>query len=90
MPILKTAEVLVIGAGPAGIASAYALQQAGIAYRVVDSATVIASTWDSLYPSLRLNTTRFLSHMPGAKFPLSYGIFPTGKQYHAYLADFVA
>jgi putative flavoprotein involved in K+ transport len=82
--------VLVIGAGPAGIASAYYLQRAGIAYQVVDSARVIASTWAGLYPSLRLNTSRFFSHLPGARFPPRFGIFPTAHQYHAYLVDFVA
>lgn len=81
-------QVLVIGAGPAGIASAYALEQAGIPYRVVDRADVIASTWAGLYPSLRLNTSRFYSHMTGARFPLHYGIFPTGRQYHRYLLDY--
>lgn len=82
-------SVLVIGAGPAGIASAYYLKRAGIPYLVVDSAEVIASTWAYLYPSLKLNTTRFFSHMPHKRFPLSYGIFPTGQQYHRYLVDFV-
>jgi len=81
-------DVLVIGTGPAGLASAYSLQQAGIAYRVVDKADVIASTWARQYPSLRLNTTRFFSHLPGQKFPLSYGIFATAKQYHTYLVNY--
>lgn len=80
--------VLVIGAGPAGLASAYYLEKAGISYKVIDKAGVIGSTWDSLYPSLRLNTTRFFSHMPGFRFPLRYGLFPTGRQYHDYLLDF--
>lgn len=83
------ATVLVIGAGPAGIASAYYLQQAGISYRLVDQAQQIASTWNRLYPSLRLNTTRFFSHLPGRRFPLHYGLFPTGKQYHRYLVRYV-
>lgn len=83
-------DVLVIGAGPAGIASAYALQQAGISYVVYDRATTIASTWNALYPSLRLNTTRFFSHMPGMRFPWRDGIFPTGRQYHNYLLRYVA
>ncbi|MCU0497508.1 MAG: NAD(P)/FAD-dependent oxidoreductase [Anaerolineae bacterium] len=83
-----TETVLVIGAGPAGLASAYFLQQAGIPYQVVDCSEVIASTWHNLYPSLKLNTTRFLSHLPGRKFPLTYGIFPTGKQYHRYLVQY--
>lgn len=82
-------DVIVIGAGPAGIASAYYLEQAGISYRVVDAASEIATTWNSLYPSLRLNTSRFFSHMPGRRFPLSFGLFPTGKQYHRYLLEYV-
>src|SRR5688500_11073336 len=81
-------DVLIIGAGPAGISCAYMLQNAGISYRVVDKATVIASTWADLYPSLRLNTTRFFSHLPDKKFPLRYGMFPSGKQYHRYLVDY--
>lgn len=83
-------DVLVIGAGPAGIASAYALEQADISYKVIDRASQIGHTWASLYPSLTLNTSRFYSHMPGKRFPLSYGIFPSGKQYHTYLSEFVA
>lgn len=83
-------DVLVIGAGPAGIASAYALQQAGISYEVVDRAERVGDTWASLYPSLKLNTTRFFSHMPGKRFPLHYGLFPTGRQYYEYLCAFVA
>lgn len=83
-------SVLVIGAGPAGIASAYYLKRAGIPYRVVDSADMIAATWASLYPSLKLNTTRFYSHMPHKRFPLRYGIFPSGQQYLRYLVDFAS
>ncbi len=82
-------DVLVIGAGPAGIASAYFLEKAGISYKVIDRAEVIASTWAQQYPSLRLNTSRFYSHMPGLKFPLHYGLFASAQQYHDYLTDFV-
>jgi hypothetical protein len=82
-------HVLVIGAGPAGIACAYYLEHAGISYRVVDKADKIAATWGSLYPSLRLNTSRFFSHLPGSRFPLRFGLFPTGRQYHSYLVDYV-
>lgn len=80
--------VLVIGAGPAGVVTGYFLQRAGIPYEIVDRAPVVASTWASLYPSLRLNTTRYFSHMPGRKFPLRWGTFPTGFQYHTYVENF--
>jgi cation diffusion facilitator CzcD-associated flavoprotein CzcO len=89
MPETPTSvDVLVIGAGPAGIACAYALKQRNISYKVVDRASVISSTWAGLYPSLRLNTSRFFSHLPGQRFPWRWGIFPTGREYHQYLVDY--
>ena len=85
---LSNPRVLVIGAGPAGIVTGYFLKNQGINYEIVDRAPVVASTWASLYPSLRLNTTRYFSHMPGRKFPLAWGVFPTGRQYHSYVESF--
>ena len=85
-----TADVLVIGAGPAGINAAYALSQAGIDYRIIERAQTIAPTWSSLYPSLRLNTSRFYSHLPGRKFPLHWGMHPTARQYHHHLSAWTA
>ena len=87
---MPRADVLIIGAGPAGINAAYALQQAGIDYRIIERTHKLATTWSSLYPSLRLNTSRFYSHMPGRKFPVHWGIFPTAEQYHQHLVSWVA
>ena len=87
---MPTADVLVIGGGPAGINAAYALREAGIEYRVIDRSQMLAPTWNSLYPSLRLNTSRFFSELPGRKFPWHWGLFPTAKQYYRYLVDWVA
>jgi glycine/D-amino acid oxidase-like deaminating enzyme len=82
-------DVLVIGAGPAGISSAYYLDQAGIPYRVVDRASVPASTWANQYPSLELNTAGFVSHLPGKRIPLQYGVFPRGRDYYQYILDYL-
>ncbi len=87
---MPTADVLVIGAGPAGINAAYALAQAGIDYRIIERAQTLAPTWSSLYPSLRLNTSRFYSHLPGRKFPLHWGMYATAKQYHRHLVAWTA
>ena len=87
---MPSADVLIIGAGPAGINAAYALEQAGIEYRIIERTRQLAPTWDSLYPSLRLNTSRFFSELPGKRFPLHWGIHPTAKQYHRYLVDWVS
>jgi pyridine nucleotide-disulfide oxidoreductase len=88
-PIHAQEDVLVIGAGPAGIASAYALKKAKISYKVIDRADKIGSTWDKLYPSLTLNTSRYFSHMPEKPFPRHYPIFPSARQYHDYLLEYV-
>jgi putative flavoprotein involved in K+ transport len=81
--------VLVVGAGPSGISSAYYLEKAGISYRVVDRAEVIASTLANLYPSLRLNTAGFVSHLPGKHIPLRYGIYPMGRDFYRYITDYM-
>ncbi len=81
--------VFIVGAGPSGISSAYYLQQAGIAYRAVDRAPVYASTWSNLYPSLRLNTAGFVTHLPGQRIPLKYGIYPLGSDFYRYISDYM-
>ncbi|MDE2855205.1 MAG: NAD(P)/FAD-dependent oxidoreductase [Chloroflexota bacterium] len=87
---MPTADALVIGSGPAGINAAYALREAGIEYRIIDRSDKVAVTWNSLYPSLRLNTSRFFSQLPGRRFPLGFGIHPRAAQYYNYLVDWVA
>jgi cation diffusion facilitator CzcD-associated flavoprotein CzcO len=82
-------HVLVIGAGPAGIVTGYFLQQRGVPYQIVDRASVVASTWEGLYDSLKLNTSRWFSHMPGMPFPRHYAVLPTGREYYDYVLKFV-
>lgn len=82
-------RVFVVGAGPSGISSAYYLEQAQIPYRVVDRAPVVASTWANLYPSLRLNTAGFVSHLPGRRLPLRHGIYPMGRDLYRYIDAYV-
>ncbi|HEY6654138.1 MAG TPA: NAD(P)/FAD-dependent oxidoreductase [Solirubrobacterales bacterium] len=73
-------RVIVVGAGPAGIASAVALKDAGLGPVVVDQADRIASSWRSRYDSLRLNTWRPFSHLPGRRFPKGTPTFPSRDQ----------
>jgi len=74
-------RVIVVGAGPAGIASALALKDVGLAPLVLDRADQVAPAWRTRYDALRLNTWRRFSHLPGRPFPKGTPTFPGRDQY---------
>ena len=73
-------QVVVVGAGVAGIGSALALKDAGLQPLVLDQADRVASSWRSRYDSLRLNTWRRFSQLPGRPFPKGTPTFPSRDQ----------
>jgi cation diffusion facilitator CzcD-associated flavoprotein CzcO len=73
-------QVIVVGAGVAGIASALALKDAGLQPLVLDQADRVASSWRSRYDSLQLNTWRRFSQLPGRSFPKGTPTFPSRDQ----------
>jgi NADPH-dependent 2,4-dienoyl-CoA reductase/sulfur reductase-like enzyme len=75
-----TADVIVVGAGPSGVASALALKDAGVRALVLDRADQVAEAWRGRYDRLRLNTSRRLSHLPDRPFAEGTPMFPTRDQ----------
>jgi cation diffusion facilitator CzcD-associated flavoprotein CzcO len=73
-------DVVVIGAGQAGIATALALKDRGVAALVIDEADQVASRWQTRYDRLRLNSSRPTSHLPGRRYPKGTPMFPTRDQ----------
>jgi NADPH-dependent 2,4-dienoyl-CoA reductase/sulfur reductase-like enzyme len=73
-------DVVVVGAGQAGIASALALKDAGLSAVVLDEADQVASSWRSRYDGLRLNTWRRFSHLPSRPYPKGTPAFPSRDQ----------
>jgi len=61
-------EILVIGAGPAGLASAKSLADAGRRVAVIDKADRVGASWRSHYERLHLHTVKALSALPGVPF----------------------
>ncbi|MCW5652936.1 NAD(P)/FAD-dependent oxidoreductase [Hydrogenophaga sp.] len=62
-------DVLVIGAGPAGLATAASLVPLGLEVRVIDRALEIAASWRHHYERLHLHTVKTHSALPGMPFP---------------------
>jgi cation diffusion facilitator CzcD-associated flavoprotein CzcO len=73
-------QVVVVGAGPAGVSAALALKDVGVRSLVLDQANEVASSWRRRYDRLRLNTCRPFSHLPGRRFPEGTPMFPTRDQ----------
>ena len=83
-------DAVVIGAGPAGLAVARELDhQHGIKALVLDRAAAPAISWRTRYDNFRLNTTGFLSHLPGQRIPLNAGRWPTKEDMVRYFDRYV-
>jgi cation diffusion facilitator CzcD-associated flavoprotein CzcO len=62
-------EVLVVGAGPAGLATAGCLVQRGLRPHVIEKGEQLAASWRMHYDRLHLHTVKALSSLPGLPFP---------------------
>ena len=83
-------QVVVIGAGPAGLASAAELGRRGLPALVLEQADAVAFSWRRRYDRLRLNSSRPFSKLPGARFARGTGIFPSRDEMVRYLESYTA
>ena len=81
--------VVVVGAGPAGLAAAAMLRQRGVPVVVLDRGE-IGDAWTKRYDRLRLHTVRWLSCLPGYRMPRSFGKWPTHERVLEYLERYAA
>lgn len=77
--------VVVVGAGPAGLATSAELSRRGVPHRVLERGERAGHTWENLYESLRLHTGRHMSILPGMRFPRGTPLFPTRADFVDYL-----
>ena len=80
--------VVVIGAGPAGLATARELTRRGIEHVVLERGDSIAYNWANLYDSLTLHTGKHMSALPGMSLPRSAPLFVPRAKFVDYLRDY--
>ena len=78
-------DVLVIGAGQAGLTIGYYLRQAGLRFLILDGADQVGSAWAQRWDSLVLFTPRRYNAMPGLAFDGDPDREPTRDEVIGYL-----
>jgi putative flavoprotein involved in K+ transport len=78
-------EVVVVGAGQAGLAMGYFLAHQGRRFVILERAPEIAPAWRERWDSLTLFTPRRYSPLPGLPFPGDPDGYPTRDEVIAYL-----
>jgi cation diffusion facilitator CzcD-associated flavoprotein CzcO len=83
-------QAVVIGAGPAGLASAAGLRRAGASVTVLEAGASVGTSWRGHYERLHLHTVKRHSGLPGLPFPAEVGRYPARADVLAYLETYAA
>jgi putative flavoprotein involved in K+ transport len=83
-------EAIAVGAGPAGLSAAAALQGGDFETIVLESSGAVGARWRSRYEELRLNSWRVMSNLQGFKMPRSFGRYPGRDDFVTYLEGYAA
>jgi putative flavoprotein involved in K+ transport len=81
-------EVLVVGAGQAGLSMAWHLARRGVRYLLIDAAPEVGHSWRSRWDSLRMFSSAHYDGLPGEDFPAAPDSYPGKDQVADYLADY--
>lgn len=83
-------DVVVIGAGQAGLAVGRTLKQAGVDFVMLDAATELGASWTRRWDSLRLFTSARYCGLPGLPFPGDPDRYPAKDEVPDYFRTYAA
>jgi cation diffusion facilitator CzcD-associated flavoprotein CzcO len=81
---------VVVGAGPAGLATAACLKRRGVEALVLEAAPSLGASWRGHYDRLHLHTVKQQSSLPGMRFDRSLPRYPSRADVVAYLEAYAA
>jgi indole-3-pyruvate monooxygenase len=82
---MQPEDILVVGAGPAGLATSACLRREGLAHVVLEREGQIANAWHRHYDRLHLHTTTTHSGLPMMPWPKAAPRYPSREQVVQYL-----
>ena len=83
-------DAYVIGAGPAGLATAAAMRRRGLHGVVLEKSSNVGNSWRGHYDRLHLHTPRELSGLPGLPIPKEMGRWVARDDVVRYLEQYAA
>ena len=83
-------DVLVIGAGQAGLGLGYYLRNSGLDYLLLDSSSEVGASWRNRWDSLTLFTPAEYASLPGLTLGLPAGTYPGKDEVADYLRNYAA
>ena len=86
--LVQSVEVVVIGAGQAGLAAGYYLKKANITFSILDAHKQVGDTWRQRWDSLELFTPRPFAALPGLKLSKTNNYYPTKNEIAKYFETY--
>jgi indole-3-pyruvate monooxygenase len=83
-------SVIILGAGPSGLAAAACLREKGVPFLLLERAGAVGSTWRAHYERLHLHTIKHFSALPGLPWPATVPMYPSREDVVAYLERYAA
>ncbi|MDO5645173.1 MAG: NAD(P)-binding domain-containing protein [Dermabacter sp.] len=93
---LSSGTILVIGAGPAGLAAAASLKALGVPFEIVDAQNHVGGVWNVAnddapsWPSKRMTTSKNNGQFEDLRMPVSFPAYPSTDEYATYLRAYTA
>ena len=84
----KVYDVIIVGAGLAGLTAAFTLQKHSIETVILEKELAVGMPWARRHPQLALNTHRDLSSLPDLPYPEGTAAFPQRDAVIAHLRQF--